>query len=202
MCRTLLLASANQHKLEEIKWKLPSGYEVKSLKDIGWREEIPEPYETFEENAAAKTAYLFSATGLLCFAEDSGLEIDALSGRPGVYSARYSGSNGNSQSNIEKVLLEMKNITSRSARFISVIAFQTSRDEVHFFKGTVEGSISEYPHGLGGFGYDPVFIPKGFDQTFAILPASLKNQISHRAKAMVQFVEFLTHREHLLCKSK
>jgi XTP/dITP diphosphohydrolase len=193
MARTLLLASTNPHKLEEIRCMLPPEYEIKSLIDIGWRDELPEPFETFEENAAAKTSCLFEATGLPCFAEDSGLAIDALGGRPGVYSARYSGSHGNNQSNIEKVLSELSNIHNRSARFVSVIAFQTGRDEVHFFKGVVEGDISLLPSGLGGFGYDPVFIPKGFDHTFAMLPPELKNQISHRSKSMFQFMDYLQH---------
>ena len=196
MAKSLLFASTNQHKLEEIRQMLPPGYDVQSLNDIGWREEIPEPFETFEENAAAKTSTLFEATGLVCFAEDSGLVIDALEGRPGVYSARYAGSPVNSSSNIEKrniekVLNEMNNIRNRSARFVSVIAYQTNRNEIHFFRGLVEGNISEHPHGHGGFGYDPVFIPKGFDQTFSMLPASLKNQVSHRSKSMHHFIQFL-----------
>jgi len=193
MANTLLFASTNQHKLEEIKWMLPPGYAIKSLIDIGWSEELPEPFDTFEENAAAKTSRLYEATGLICFAEDSGLQIDALDGRPGVRSARYAGSHGDHQSNIEKVLHEMKKIENRNARFISVIAYQASTDEVLFFKGTVEGDISDSSSGTGGFGYDPVFIPKGFNQTFAVLPVTLKNQISHRSKSMHQFMAYLYH---------
>src|SRR6476620_5713720 len=133
MPKSLLFASTNQHKLEEIRQMLPPGYNVQSLNDIGWQEEIPEPFETFEENAAAKTSVLFEATGLVCFAEDSGLEIDALGGRPGIYSARYAGSPSDSARNIEKILGELKNIRNRSARFISVIAYQTGRSEIQYF---------------------------------------------------------------------
>jgi XTP/dITP diphosphohydrolase len=191
MVKSLLFASTNQHKLEEIRQMLPTGYDVQSLNDIGWREEIPEPFETFEENAAAKTSFLYEATGLVCFAEDSGLEIEALGGRPGIYSARYAGSPTDSVKNIEKILGELKSIRNRSARFVSVIAYQTGKNEIHFFKGMVEGDISEHNSGHGGFGYDPVFIPKGFDQTFAVLPASLKNQVSHRSKSLHQFLQYL-----------
>lgn len=191
MDKPLLFASHNAHKLEEIRLILPPRYVVRNLKDIGWKDEIPEPYETFEENAAAKTSTLYEATGLPCFAEDSGLAIDALGGRPGVYAARFAGVHGDSQSNIEKVLRELNNIAERSARFISIIAFQTGKDEIHYFKGSVEGDISFQPRGSGGFGYDPIFIPKGFDQTFAVLPISLKNQVSHRSRSLHQFIEFL-----------
>jgi XTP/dITP diphosphohydrolase len=196
MVKSLLFASTNQHKLEEIRQMLPPGYDIQSLNDIGWYKEIPEPFETFEENAAAKTTTLFEATGLICFAEDSGLEIDALDGRPGVYSARYAGTPVDSsrnieKRNIEKVLGELQNIRNRTARFVSVIAYQTGRNEIYYFKGMVEGSISEHPTGHSGFGYDPVFIPKGFDQTFSMLPASLKNQVSHRSKSLHQFIQFL-----------
>jgi len=193
MAKTLLLASANQHKLEEIKVIIPAGYAVRNLRDIGWTTEIPEPFETFEENAAIKVSTLFAATQMMCFAEDSGLVIDALEGRPGVYSARYAGSHGNSEENIRKVLAEMKDIDQRSAYFISVIALQVNEKEIHYFKGKVEGTISESSIGKSGFGYDPIFIPNGFEQTFGILPATLKNRISHRARSMEGFIKFLTY---------
>ncbi len=198
MAKTILFATTNPNKLQEIKAIIPATFEVKSLQDIAWKEEIPEPFETFEKNAAAKTSFLLQATGLMCFAEDSGLEIDALEGRPGVLSARYAGNHGHSQRNLEKVLAEMKNINQRSARFISVIAFQPGPEDIYLFRGVVEGTIAEFPSGSGGFGYDPIFIPLGFDQPFAVLPTSLKNRISHRSKSMIQFLEFLAQKEHLL----
>jgi len=193
MIKPLLFVSTNQHKLQEIKSLIPQGYSVKNLMDIGWEEEIPEPYNTFEENAAAKVSYFFRSTHTPSFAEDSGLVIDALDGRPGVFSARYSGAHGNSQKNIEKVLDEMKSVAMRKATFVSVIAFQTDENTIHFFTGKVKGRITENVMGSGGFGYDPIFIPDGFADSFGILPVSLKNKISHRSKSMEQFVEFLQH---------
>jgi len=191
MAKPLLFASSNQHKLEEIKSMVPEGYAVKNLKDIGWTKEIPEPFETFEENAATKVSTLFAATQMICFAEDSGIVIDALDGRPGVYSARYSGVHGDHEENNRKVLTEMQGVKNRSAYFISVIAFQVAENEIHFFTGKVQGSISSSVIGTEGFGYDPIFIPQGFDQTFGTLPSSLKNRISHRSRSMEQFIGFL-----------
>lgn len=193
MSKPLLFVSTNQHKLEEIKNMVPPEYFVKNLNDIGWEEEIPEPYETFEENAAAKVSYFFLSTQIPSFAEDSGLVIDALDGRPGFISARYAGTHGNSQKNIEKVLDEMKGMEIRSASFVSVIAFQTDENNIHYFKGKVKGQITETVLGSGGFGYDPIFIPDGFAESFGMLPVSLKNKISHRSKSMEQFLEFLKH---------
>lgn len=172
---------------------IPREYSVKCLIDIGWQEEIPEPYDTFEENAEAKVSYFFRSTHTPSFAEDSGLVIDALNGKPGVLSARYSGTHGDNQKNIEKVLAEMKNVEVRSAAFVSVIAFQPDENNIHYFTGKVLGRITQNVAGSGGFGYDPIFIPDGFADTFGILPASLKNKISHRSKSMEKFLEFLQH---------
>ena len=170
---------------------VPDGYAVKNLKDISWTKEIPEPFETFEENAATKVSTLFAATQMICFAEDSGIVIEALGGRPGVLSARYSGVHGDNEENNRKVLTEMQGVKNRSAYFISIIAFQVAENEIHFFTGKVQGSISSSVLGTEGFGYDPIFIPQGFDQTFGTLPSSLKNRISHRSRSMEQFIDFL-----------
>jgi XTP/dITP diphosphohydrolase len=191
MGKTLLFASSNQHKLEEIKRMVPEGYHVKNLKDIGWTKEIPEPFETFEENAATKVNTLFAATQMMCFAEDSGIVIDALDGRPGCIFCTIFGRHGDNEENNRKVLTEMQDVKNRSAYFISVIAFQVAENEIHFFKGKVQGSISMSAIGTGGFGYDPIFIPQGFDDTFGRLPSSLKNRISHRSRSMEQFIDFL-----------
>jgi XTP/dITP diphosphohydrolase len=191
----LLMASANQHKLEEYRQLLSPWYSVQGLRDYGINDDIPEPYETFEANALSKTAYLFQRSGIACFADDSGLEIDALGGRPGVHSARYAGPGRNITDNITKVLEELNGVTERKARFVAVIAYQVSATETHVFRGIVEGSIGFEPEGTGGFGYDPVFIPSGFDMTFGQLSPLVKNLISHRAKALSSFLDFLkSHR--------
>ncbi len=190
--RQLLFASSNAHKLEEIRKMMPDGYTLSGLNDLHWTEEIPEPFDTFEANAKAKVSYVFERTGLPSFADDSGLEVDALEGRPGVRSARYAGEHRDNIDNLEKVLAELGNTAQRSARFIAVIAYQVSASEVHSFTGKVEGRIGFAPTGFGGFGYDPIFIPSGFDQSFGVLPADLKNRISHRAIAMNLFMHFLS----------
>ncbi|MFZ1679273.1 MAG: RdgB/HAM1 family non-canonical purine NTP pyrophosphatase [Saprospiraceae bacterium] len=191
MIREILFASNNNHKVEEIRFLLPDGYSLLGLRDINWTMEIPEPFETYEENAKAKAYFVFDRTGMNCFADDSGLEIDVLDGRPGVFSARYGGIERDSVVNMQKVLSELKDQSNRSARFHSVIAYLDESKEMHVFKGKVEGTIAHTPAGHGGFGYDPIFIPEGFDQTFGQLPDSLKNKISHRAVAMEKFISFL-----------
>lgn len=189
--RSLLLASHNQHKLEEFRQMLPPEYQISSLSDIGFSTEIAEPFDTFGENALAKTSFIFQHTGMACFADDSGLEIDALEGKPGVRSARYAGEGRSSEDNINQVLKELGTNPERNARFVAVIAYQLSETVAYLFKGTVEGTIGYNPIGEGGFGYDPIFIPSGFDLTFGQLPSHLKNQISHRAKAVELFLNFL-----------
>ena len=190
--RPLLFASSNSHKLGEIRKMIPAGYLLSGLDDLQWNEEIPEPFDTFEANAKAKVSYVFERTGLPCFADDSGLEVDALDGRPGVRSARYAGEHRDSVDNLVKVLAELGKSNERSARFIAVIAYQVSAEEVVTFTGKIEGSIGLAPTGQGGFGYDPIFIPSGYDQSFGELPADLKNRISHRAMAMSRFLNFLS----------
>ncbi|MEP6793944.1 MAG: RdgB/HAM1 family non-canonical purine NTP pyrophosphatase [Saprospiraceae bacterium] len=191
MIREILFASHNSHKVDEIRFLLPDGYSLLGLRDINWTMEIPEPFETYEENAKAKAYFVFDRTGLNCFADDSGLEIDALDGRPGIFSARYGGSERDSNINMQKVLSELEDQSNRKARFLSVIAYLDESKEMHVFEGEVEGTIAHAPTGQGGFGYDPIFIPNGFDLTFGQLPDRLKNKISHRALAMEKFISFL-----------
>ena len=190
--KQLLFASANRHKLEEIRQIIPAAYKLSGLNDYSVHEEIPEPFDTFEANAAAKATYVYKKTGIPCFADDSGLVVDALDGRPGVLSARYAGEHKSSEENVSKLLSELTGIRDRTARFIAVIAYQENEKDVLLFKGTIEGTINYTPAGAGGFGYDPVFIPSGFDQTFAHLAPALKNQISHRAKAIKLFLQYLS----------
>ncbi|MEP6647336.1 MAG: RdgB/HAM1 family non-canonical purine NTP pyrophosphatase [Saprospiraceae bacterium] len=189
--KKILFASNNVHKVEEIKMLLPDGYTLLGLRDINWNKDIPEPFDTYEENASAKADYIFEHTGLNSFADDSGLEIDALDGRPGVYSARYGGEERNSVINIQRVLTELSNISNRTARFRSVIAYLDENNKMLLFQGVVEGRITITTIGSRGFGYDPIFIPNGFDQTFGELSENIKNRISHRAKAMQKFITFL-----------
>ena len=160
-------------------------------------EEIPEDHETLEENASQKAWYIFNRTGQSCFADDTGLEVDALDGAPGVYSARYSRMGHPTfpemepaQGNIRKLLMKMEDVAERSARFRTVISLVINGNEYQF-EGVVEGLITENASGVKGFGYDPIFIPTGFDTTFAEMDLSLKNQISHRARAVRQLVDFL-----------
>ncbi|MDZ4748631.1 MAG: RdgB/HAM1 family non-canonical purine NTP pyrophosphatase [Saprospiraceae bacterium] len=190
--KQLLFASANRHKLKEMRQLIPDMYRLSGLSDFSIHEEIPEPFDTFEANAAAKASYVYQKTGIPCFADDSGLVVDALDGRPGVLSARYAGEHKKSEENILKVLSELMSRQDRTARFIAVIAFQQNETDVFLFSGSIEGTIAYAPFGAGGFGYDPVFIPAGFDQTFAQLSPTLKNQISHRARAMQLFLNSLS----------
>ncbi len=193
--KEILFASNNAHKVEEVRKLLPEKYHLLSLNDLNWKEDIPEPWDTYEENAIAKVQFVFERTGLSCFSDDSGLAIDALDGRPGVFSARYAGDKGNAKANIGKVLHEMHGLPNRFGRFYSVIAFMDLTQQTTLFQGIVEGVITNEPMGTGGFGYDPIFIPNGFDQTFGQLPDALKNKISHRAAAIKKFMAFLAQQE-------
>ena len=191
MTKEILFASQNYHKVEEIRKLLPLEFSLLSLKDLKWTLEIPEPFDTYEANAKAKAYFVFDRTGLNCFADDSGLEIDALDGRPGIFSARYAGPERSHSENIRKVLTELEGVANRSARFRAIIAYINNAKEVLIFEGKVEGTISTVTMGDGGFGYDPIFIPDGFDQTFGQLPDHLKNKISHRALAIQKFIGYL-----------
>ena len=187
----LVLASRNPNKIEEMAELLkPLGIEVLSALDFPELEEVEEDKPTLEGNALKKAEYVHSVTGLPSLSDDTGLEVDALDGAPGVYSARYSGEDATYQSNVEKLLAELNNKEQRTARFRTVVAFVTA-EETHTFEGIVDGEILKKQKGNGGFGYDPVFQPDGFDQTFAELPSSVKNEISHRGRAIQKFVTFL-----------
>jgi len=194
--KTLVFASNNAHKLEEIRSILGDQYEVKSLKDIGCEVDIPETGNTFRENALQKATYVKEHYGYDCFADDSGLQVEALEGEPGVYSARYAQKNGVSfdgnkdQANMDVLLQKMANESNRKACFRTSVAL-IYQGETHFFDGIVEGKIIQEKRGNQGFGYDPLFIPNGYTQTFAELGNEIKNGISHRARAVAQLAEFL-----------
>ena len=194
----IVFATNNMHKLEEIGALLGDDFNLLGLKDLNISEEIPEDFETLEENASQKAWYIYNKTGKSCFADDTGLEVKALNGAPGVYSARYSRMGQitfpemePAEGNIRKLLLEMEGNLFREAQFRTVIALILNGVECQF-EGIVEGTIALESSGAKGFGYDPVFLPKGFDLTFAEMDLGLKNQISHRAKAVQQLIEFLT----------
>lgn len=186
----IIFATNNEHKLQEIRHILKDQYEVFGLKDIGFSGDIPETGVTLAENASIKSKFVFEHFSMDCFSDDTGLEIDALEGRPGVYSARYAGEDGNVENNITKILSELHGIENRKARFRTVVSFILSGQE-HLFEGIVEGKIIDDKRGTDGFGYDPVFIPDGYNQTFAEMSSELKNTISHRKKAMDKLVSFL-----------
>ena len=193
----IVFATNNLHKLEEIGALLGERFHLIALKDLNIREEIPEDHETLEENASQKAWYIYERTGHDCFADDTGLEVDALKGAPGVYSARYSRMGhptfpdmGAAEGNIRKLLMEMEGEHERKARFRTVIALVVEGKEYQF-EGVVDGWITETVSGAKGFGYDPVFRPDGYENTFAEMDLTLKNQISHRARAAAKLVQML-----------
>jgi len=193
----LIFATNNRHKLEEISAMLGDNFVLLGLDDLDVSEEIPEDHETLEENASQKAWYIYNIFNRNCFADDTGLEVDALNGAPGVYSARYSRIGHPvftdmepAAGNIRKLLLEMEGVGGREAQFRTVIALVMDGAEYRF-EGVVKGEITLEPSGAKGFGYDPVFKPEGYDVTFALMDLSLKNRISHRARAMNQLIEFL-----------
>ena len=190
----LVFATNNKHKLEEVAAKLGGRIKLLTLNDIGCHDDIEETGLTFSENASVKSRYVYEKYGLNCFGDDSGLEVDALNGEPGVYSARYAGEHGNHGANIDKLLKNLEGISNRKARFVTVISLVWEGVE-YFFEGTVEGYIRQEQAGTGGFGYDPVFEPAGFDITFAEMSLAEKNQLSHRAKAVEKLVEFLNNND-------
>jgi XTP/dITP diphosphohydrolase len=190
----LIFATANKHKLAEAQAILGPLFTLVTPASLGVTEEIPETADTLEENALMKAEYLWNRFHKPCFADDTGLLADALGGRPGVYSARYAGPEADSQKNMSRLLSELKGCTSKKARFETVAALILSPQEKHLFKGTLEGEIIEIPAGNGGFGYDPVFVPEGYDKTLAEITPEEKNIISHRGKAMRKLSEFLNNR--------
>lgn len=186
----IVFATNNKHKLHEIRKITEGVIEILSLSDINCHEEIPETGTTLEENALIKAQFIKEKFGFDCFADDTGLEVDALNGGPGVYSSRYAGENGNPQDNMEKMLREMQGKENRKARFRTVIALLLNGKQ-HFFEGVINGKIIEEKRGTAGFGYDPIFLPDGYDKTFAELGDEEKNKISHRAIATRKLVDFL-----------
>ena len=188
---TIFIASGNKHKIQELRQVLkPLGIELKSTLDYPDAEEVDEDQPDLEGNALKKARYWHKKTGLPALADDTGLEVDALNGEPGVYSARYAGENATYRDNVDKLLYELTNAENRNARFRTVIAFVTDKDE-HIFEGVCEGAITKVAKGSKGFGYDPVFKPTGYEKTFAELSSEEKNKISHRGRALQKFIEFL-----------
>jgi XTP/dITP diphosphohydrolase len=193
----LLMATMNRHKLEEA-WEiftatgLSEQFELLCMADIGFTGEIPEEEETLEGNARSKAKFVRALNGMNCFSDDTGLEVDALGGAPGVHSARYAGPECNAADNIEKLLKMMENVDhpNRTARFRTVISLIMEGNEF-YFEGVVEGEILTATEGDGGFGYDPVFRPTGYEQSFATMPLEVKNRISHRGRALEAMAEFL-----------
>jgi XTP/dITP diphosphohydrolase len=188
--RKLVFATNNQHKLEEVRTILDGRYQILSLKDLGDETDIPETGGTLEANAMLKAEYIRNNYGYNCFADDTGLEVEALNGAPGVYSARYAGEQKNSADNVAKLLHELQGKDNRKARFRTVIAL-ILEGKPYLFEGEVEGLIELSPRGDAGFGYDPVFRPTGYEQTFAELSLDDKNKISHRARAVQKLASFL-----------
>ncbi len=188
----LVFATNNKHKLQEIKHILGNTIELLSLNDIGCMEDIPENQPTIEGNAAEKSFYVYNKYGYNCFADDTGLEIEALNGEPGVYSARYAGEEKSSDKNIELVLLKLNKIKKRKARFKTVISLVIDGRETQF-EGIVDGEILEERRGATGFGYDPVFKPIESSLSFAEMSLDEKNKISHRGRATQKLIDYLTH---------
>ncbi len=186
----LVFASNNKNKIKEIQQLLPESIQILSLADIGCLEEIPETADTIEGNAILKANYVSQKYGYDCFADDTGLEVTALNGAPGVYSARYAGEPSDSNANMDKLLEVLKNETNRQAQFKTVIALNFNGSQ-QLFTGIAKGSITESRAGLEGFGYDPIFKPENFKETFAEMSSELKNEISHRGKATRELISFL-----------
>ncbi|MFM2138980.1 MAG: RdgB/HAM1 family non-canonical purine pyrophosphatase [Bacteroidota bacterium] len=186
----LLFATHNEHKAREIRNVLQGDLQIITLLEAGITDEVPEPYETLEANASAKTRTIRERTGLDCFSEDTGLEVTALNGAPGVKSARYAGSDRSTEANMDKLLSDLAPHTDRSARFRTVISLLIGGQEFRF-EGCCAGHILKEKRGSGGFGYDPIFIPEGSDRSFAEMDLPEKNRYSHRKKAVEKLVEFL-----------
>jgi len=186
----LVFATNNQHKLSEIKNILGNDFEIISLKELGFTNDIPETGKTLAENASQKSHYIYNLYKVDCFSDDTGLEVEALDGDPGVYSARYAGEDCSYDDNVNKLLKELGNSQNRKAAFKTVISLILDGKEYQF-EGRVDGSVTTEKHGSGGFGYDPVFLPDGYRQTFSEMDATLKNKISHRGKATAKLVDFL-----------
>ncbi len=194
--KRIVFATNNQHKLQEIREILSPEFEIVSLKEIGCHEDIPETGNTLEENALQKARYISERYHISCFADDTGLEVEALGGAPGVHSARYAeGTDHDSEANMTKLLRELEGKENRQARFRTVIALielgEDETENVHLFEGIVEGHISTERQGNEGFGYDPIFVPEGYEKSFAALGETIKNHISHRARAVKKLADHL-----------
>ena len=193
--KQLVFATNNEHKLTEVRAILKDTYQVLSLKDINCFDDIPETADNLEDNARQKAQYIYDHYHVDCFADDSGLEVEALGGTPGVYSARYAALEGtgephNSKANMNRLLRELKDKNNRKAQFRTIICLIQDGKE-HLFEGIVEGTINPEERGSSGFGYDPIFMPKGYVKTFAELGEDVKNSISHRARSIKKLVAFL-----------
>lgn len=186
----LVFATHNFNKIKEVQTLIPAHIQLLSLKDIGCFEDLPETQNTIEANAIQKAEYIQHHYGVNCFADDTGLEVDALNGQPGVYSARYAGPQRNADDNMIKLLSELADKTNRSAQFKTVIALYIN-NEIHRFTGICKGEITTAKQGNQGFGYDPIFKADGYDQTFAEISVEEKNRIGHRGKAVQELIEFL-----------
>ncbi|NPA36695.1 MAG: non-canonical purine NTP diphosphatase [Chlorobi bacterium] len=186
----LVFATNNQHKLLEIRKIIGDSFNLLSLKDINCFDEIPETGNSLEANASQKSRFVYEKYGLNCFADDTGLEVEALNGAPGVYSARYAGEEKNALKNMKKLLSELNGIENRKARFRTVISLIINGEE-KLFEGIVTGKITDKESGTKGFGYDPIFIPDGYNITFAEMDLQTKNKISHRARAVEKLANYL-----------
>jgi len=191
--KKIVFATNNLNKLIELRSAVKD-FDIIGLKDLNITEDIPETGNSLKDNALQKAKYIYDKTAWDCFADDTGLEIEALNGRPGVYSARYSGPDCDSEKNMQKVLSDLKNFENRKAQFKTVIALIVDGKE-YFFEGKVEGEILKDKQGIGGFGYDPIFRPFGYDQSFAEMSLKLKNKISHRGLAIKKLLKFLKTRK-------
>ena len=187
---TIIFATNNEHKIKEIQSLVGSDFTIITLEQAGIDIDIPEPHDTLQENAYEKAITIENITKQNCFSEDTGLEIEALNGEPGVKSARYAGGDRNFQANIDKVLEKLNGITNRKAQFRTVICLLWNK-EVFYFEGICKGRIAETMHGGEGFGYDPIFIPEGASKSFAEMTMEEKNKFSHRQKAVTQLFRFL-----------
>lgn len=189
--QTLIFASHNKNKALEIRALLPRNLKLETLNDINLKEEIPETGSTLEKNALLKAQYIFKNFGEACFADDTGLEVEILNGAPGVYSARYAGLQKSSLDNMAKLLLDLKGESNRKAQFRTVIAYIDAKGQEFLFDGIVKGTIANTKMGEKGFGYDPIFIPENRELSFAQMTADQKNEISHRARSLRRFLDFL-----------
>lgn len=192
----ILFASQNPHKIEEVSKILPSQFDVIGLHDLSFQGEIPETQKAIEGNALQKARYVYKKYAIPCFADDTGLFIEAIDGEPGVYSARWSDGEDQFSNNIEKALFKLQDKENRNAYFKTVIAFIDEKENEYLFEGRIDGKIIKHLKGSGGFGYDPIFVPEGKTESFAEMSSQEKNKISHRGRAMTKFISFLSQKSN------